>query len=216
MGFLDYIEYSASWIFINAKGHDAGLFTKGPAFKDFPNPTFDLESPEIGPSNSHMKHEHTEWGSRKLPELKWAQPSPDVKQYVLIVEDPDAPFKDPGTHGLYYAIPANVTQITDADLEVLDGKSIQKKLKGPLKLGKNRRGTVYTGARPLLGHGPHRYFYELIALKEPVDEKGLRPVPTKDELAAAIVGKVAGWGLWVGIYENQKDGFKSLAKAPKP
>lgn len=215
MGFLDYIEYGASWIFINAKEHDSGLFTKGPAFKDFPNPTFDLESPECGPSNSNLSLEHSEWGSRKFPEFKWTQPSPDVKEYLLICEDPDAPFKEPGTHGLYYAIPPTVTQITADYFEVVDEKTQQKKLKGPLKLGKNRRGTVYTGARPLLGHGPHRYFYELIALKEPIDERGLSVVPTKDELAAAIVGKVIGWGVWVGIYENQKDGFKSLVKTPK-
>ena len=147
--------------------------------------------------------------------MKWTLPSPEVKQYLLIVEDPDAPFKEPGTHGLYYAIPATVTGISNADFEVVDAEAVQTKLKGPLKLGKNRRGTVYTGARPLLGHGPHRYFFELIALKEEVNEKGLSAVPTKEELAKAINGKVVGWGLWVGIYENEKEGFKSLVKTPK-
>jgi len=167
----------------------------------------DEESPECGASGSLMKLEHTEWGTRKFPELKWTTPTPEVKQYILICEDPDSPFKTPGTHGLYL-LPPQVTGLTASDFEVVDESAAEKKLKGPLKLGRNRRGTVYTGPRPILGHGPHRYFYELVALKEPVDEKRLSAVPTKDELAVEILGKVIGWGVWVGVYENKKVGFE--------
>jgi phosphatidylethanolamine-binding protein (PEBP) family uncharacterized protein len=151
-----------------------------------------------------MKLEHSEWGSRRFPELKWASPPPEVKQYLLLCEDPDAPFKIPGTHGIYHSIPPSVNSISASDFELIDETAVDKKLKGPLKLGKNRRGTVYTGPRPLLGHGPHRYFYELIALKEPVDEKKLSAVPTKDELSIEITGKVVGWGVWVGVYEIRR------------
>ena len=43
-----------------------------------------------------------------------------------------------------------------------------------------------------MGHGAHRYFYQLIALNAPVDIGKLSPMATKKELADEIVGKVAG------------------------
>jgi len=216
MGLLDYVEYGAAWIFKNAKGHDDKLFTKGPAFIDLPEATFEVESPDCGPSGSPMKLEYTQWNepTARFPELKWTKPSLDVKEYVLICEDPDAPFPTPGTHGLYVKVPEHVIGVTASDFEVVDEGAAEKKLRGPFKLGKNRRGTVYTGPRPPLGHGPHRYLYEVIALKEPLDEKKLSVVPTKDEVAEDIKGKVVGWGVWVGVYEHRKEGFEAWVKTP--
>ena len=55
-----------------------------------------------------------------------------------------------------------------------------------------------------MGHGPHRYFYQLAALKEPVDVGKLGGGKvTKDGLGADIVGKVVGWGEWVGVYKRK-------------
>ena len=48
----------------------------------------------------------------------------------------------------------------------------------------------------------------MIALKEIVDETKVSAVPTKDELAVEIVGKVIGWGVWIGVYEDKKAGFE--------
>lgn len=62
---------------------------------------------------------------------------------------------------------------------------------------------MYNGPRALKGHGPHRYYYQLIALKEPLDLKSIGPIATKAELVKAIEGKVAGWGLWIGISERK-------------
>ena len=173
-----------------------------------------ISSPDCGPSNAHFNEDYTEWGTRRFPELKWEAAVPDVEQYLLIVENPDSPFSTPGTHGLYYGIPAHATQLKASDFEVVDEKEGVEKLRGPLKLGKNRKGTVYTGPRPLLGHGPHRYFYELIALNQPVDEGKLSSVLKKDELVAEIQRKVLGWGVWVGVYENTRGGFRPWVKKP--
>jgi phosphatidylethanolamine-binding protein (PEBP) family uncharacterized protein len=202
MPVLQYIEYSLSWLFRNAKAHDANLFTKGPAFKSHLTPTIKIHSPDCGPSESNLKPEYTQFGTSRIPVLEWEPAAPNVKEYMLICEDPDAPFKMPSTHGLYYSIPPHVTRLSPSDFEVAEGGEV-KKLRGPLKLGKNRRGTVYTAPRPLLGHGPHRYLYELIALKEKLDETKMGKVPTKDELAVEILDKVAGWGIWVGVFENK-------------
>ena len=88
----------------------------------------------------------------------------------------------------------------------LDKEKFSRKilvLTGGFHASKNILGKHHGGPKPPLGNGPHRYFYELIALKEPVDFTKLNETPTKKELAAAIVRKVAGWGEWVGVFEKQ-------------
>ena len=202
---LSVIEYSLGRLFFNIKGHDDKLFTKGPAFASFREPTFEVDSPDCGPSNSIMKIEYTEFGKNLFPELKWSTPSSDVKEYLLVVEDADVPLPFTPTHGLYYAIPATTTTITNSDVRSVDPAGKEKILKGGFKLGKNLRGNNYGGPRPLMGHGMHRYFYQLIALNEPVEIGKLSAIATKKELAQEIVGKVAGWGVWIGIHENKWD-----------
>ena len=76
-------------------------------------------------------------------------------------------------------------------------------LKSGYRVGKNRRSMVYIPPRPPLGHGPHRYFFELVALRERLHPESISPVPTKEELAEAIVGKVHSWGLWTATYESK-------------
>ena len=75
-------------------------------------------------------------------------------------------------------------------------------LKGGFRYGKNRRGNIYIPPKPLLGHGPHRYFFTIIALREPINSSNLSELPTAEEVAAEIEGKVVGWGEWVGVYER--------------
>jgi phosphatidylethanolamine-binding protein (PEBP) family uncharacterized protein len=208
MEILQYLEYGLARLLYNLRGRDAKLFIKGPAFADFPEPTIEINSPDCGPSNSIMKLEYTQYGEDRFPELDWSLPptlAGRVKEYLLVSEDPDAPLPTPPTHGLFYAIPPSITRISASDMALDKEKSAGKKLvlKGGFYAWKNILGKHYGGPRPPLGHGPHRYFYELIALEEPVDFTKLSEIPTKKELAVAIVGKVAGWGEWVGVFEKQ-------------
>lgn len=204
MGILDYVEYCLSWLFFNFKGRDAKVFTKGPAFADFPKPTIEVTSPDCGPSGSDMKPEYTQVGADRFPELHWSNPPGDVKEYILICEDPDAPLPTPIYHSLFYAIPPHSMKITAGDIELVavEGKE-ERSPKGGFRFVKNRRGKHYAGPKPLLGHGPHRYFYQLIALNEPLDLVELGENVTKEQLAEAIVGKVVGWGIWIGSFERK-------------
>ncbi|KAL4981055.1 fungal-specific transcription factor domain-containing protein [Aspergillus desertorum] len=71
--------------------------------------------------------------------------------------------------------------------------------------------TVYVPPTPLFGDGPHRYFFELIALNDSIDTDKMSPLATYDELKREISGKVAGWGEWVGVFEyprNQSEGSR--------
>jgi len=102
-------------------------------------------------------------------------------------------------HAGYYHIPASKTSLMPDDIVKADeGKNL---LKGGFKYAKNLRGTIYSGPKPLRGHGEHRYFYQVVALSDSVGEEGkeLSCPAKKDELVKGVEGKVLGWGEWVGV-----------------
>ena len=90
--------------------------------------------------------------------LNWPAAAPDVKEYLLISEDPDAPLPSPTIHGIYYGIPPSMIGVGEGDIGPAKPQG-EYKLKGVFKYGKNRRGTIYIPPRPLPCHGPHRYFF---------------------------------------------------------
>lgn len=202
---LRYVEYTLGLLLSRQRGRDAKLFHKGPAFKDLTEPSLEVTSSECGPSNSTMLNKHGMDTGNQFPMISWETPktATKVQEYMLIVEDPDAPLPTPIAHGVYYAIPADTRSVDNSSLEPI-GKEGANDLIGGFKFGQNRRGTVYGGPRPVIGHGPHRYFYQVIALSEKVDQKGFAAAkPTREELAKAIEGKVLAWGMWVGVFERK-------------
>ncbi len=210
MGLPTIVEYALGKLTSNIKAHDAKLFTKGPAFADFPQPTLELSCPECGPSGSTMKLHHTQVGDKskdRFPELTWSRVE-GAKEYILLCEDADLPIPAVVFHGLFYGIPATTTAVTASDMDPVqkdgDGKdSNVMMVKGGFKYVRNIQGSHYGGPKPLMGHGPHRYFYQLVALKEPVNIDKLGGKVTKDGLGACIVGNVISWGQWVGVYERK-------------
>ena len=202
---LQYVEYTLGLLLSGQRGRDAKLFHKGPAFKDLTEPSLEVTSPECGPSSSTMLDKHGMDTGNQFPTISWESPktAAKIQEYMLIVEDPDAPLPTPIAHGVYYAIPADTRSVDNSSLEPT-GKEGSNDLKGGFKFGQNRRGTVYGGPRPVIGHGPHRYFYQVIALSEKVDQKGFAAAkPTREELAQAIEGKVLAWGMWIGVFERK-------------
>jgi phosphatidylethanolamine-binding protein (PEBP) family uncharacterized protein len=204
---MEYLERGISYLTRNVKNHDSKLFTsqiQTPAFTSAPTPTITITSPDCGASNSHLDKDHTQDGLDLFPTLSWSLPptipASFVHSYLLMVQDADAPLPMPILHGSYYSILASKTSIAPGDFERA-GKG--NELKGGFRYGKNLRGTVYSGPKPLRGHGEHRYFYFVIALKEGLDEGKMGKVPTKEELVAQCEGKVLGWGEWIGIAERK-------------
>ncbi|KAF2452364.1 phosphatidylethanolamine-binding protein [Lineolata rhizophorae] len=201
---LDYVERALSWAFANAKARDAKLFTKGPAFADHPKPTIHITSPECGDSPAELSAKHSAVGDGLFPDLRWTHPDGPLAEYLLICEDADVPLPAPVNHGAFIGIAPSTTSVSSADVEPLNDPQKPFALRGGFWYGKTLRSVPYVPPRPLLGHGPHRYFYELIALSEPL---GLRPDPnnpvTRDMLAEAIKGKVSAWGEWIGSYERK-------------
>lgn len=202
MPVFSYIEQALGQLFYFSRGYDGKLFTKTGAFSDLPESNIEVTSPNYGQSGSNMSFEHSIPGGSRFPSLKWNCRVSSVKEYLLIVQDPDAPIPIAPVHGIYWAIPAECDQLGPEDIDRLASKTNR----GPtprLKLGRNFRGTVYDGPGPPLGHGAHRYFYQIVALDESLDPARMSEIPTYKELAEVINGKVIGWGHWIGVYEKK-------------
>jgi phosphatidylethanolamine-binding protein (PEBP) family uncharacterized protein len=199
--FLTYVELSFSYMFSSNRGHDAKLFTRQQVFAGRPA-TIQINSPDVGVSGSRMLERHTGDGADDFPELSW-EPVEGAAEYILISEDPDAPVWFVPCHGLYYKLPGNTTSVSAADFKVKEAET--HTLQGGFKYGKNILRSVYGGPKPLLNHGEHRYFYELVALKEPIEEIGT--YPSKEDFLKKLAEKdlILGWGEWVGTYERKLD-----------
>jgi phosphatidylethanolamine-binding protein (PEBP) family uncharacterized protein len=193
MHVLKWIEYTLGRLLYTVRGRDHGVFINGSVCKDI-KPTIKLLAPECGASGSQMLKHHTEFGSDAFPELEWTAPE-KAKEYVLVVQDPDIPLPFVATHGLFYAIPGSVTSIKPDDVQYKKGFESQHKLVGPFLMGKNTPGTVYSGPKPVLGHGPHRYFFQLVALSEPLDHGSLGERPSLSAISSAMEGRVLDWGM---------------------
>jgi phosphatidylethanolamine-binding protein (PEBP) family uncharacterized protein len=206
-----YLELGASWLFANAKGHDAKVFAKSAPLAAFPEPTIRVASPAFGSGTvvklgaeepATMDVEYMATGQGRLPALEWdAEAVPEVAQWLLICEDVDAPLPTPICHSILLGIPKEKTSLSNDDLKLKDPSSTL--LEGGFYYGKNLRGVVYVPPRPLLNHGMHRYFYDIVALKEPLDQAFIASKPSRDQVGAAINGKVLGWGRWVGQCERR-------------
>ena len=67
--------------------------------------------------------------------------------------------------------------------------------------GVNDFGKVgYNGPMPPRGHGKHRYFFKLYALKSELD---LKPRATKKQVEDAMKGQILAQSELVGTYERR-------------
>jgi phosphatidylethanolamine-binding protein (PEBP) family uncharacterized protein len=201
---LKVLEYFLGRLFYRRRGYDDQLFYKSAAFLKHPSPNIPLFSPDCGKTGAVLTAEYSKFGSGRIPQLTWSSDAvaPSVKEFLMVCEDPDAPTGHPNIHGLYCFIPPDVTSFGPKDLELVEEADGVKRIASGYRVGKNRRNKVYIAPRPPLGHGSHRYLFELVALSEKLDPEGISKVPDKAEIEKAIEGKVAGWGLWEATYEN--------------
>ncbi|KAK8050007.1 hypothetical protein PG994_011737, partial [Apiospora phragmitis] len=197
----------------NFKHRDDKLFVKRPAFADHPAPTISVTSPDCGETDAQLSIAYTADGMGQHPGLSWAAPADvrdQVQEWLLVSEDPDAPLPTPIARGIFGGIPVAKTSVKADDFDIQDGG--QALMKGGFHYGVTRRGVPYIPPRPLLNHGPHRYlpplnpkseFYFVVALSVPLDAGLLKAKATREQIADAIVGKVVGWGQWVGSCERK-------------
>lgn len=135
----------------------------------------------------------TGYGQGLTVPLRWTNAPDGTKAFAIIVQDPDAPRKEPFVHWLLYDIPADRTAIPmalppDPTLQSLGGA----------KQGTNSTGKVgWFAPQPPKGDPNHHYHFQVFALDQKLD---LDPGAKLDQLLDAMNDHVLADGQTIGIY----------------
>src|SRR5258708_2777783 len=172
---------------------EAHLAWNHPAVRSAPS-SIQLTSPAFAPGTPiPVRYAGKGVGQNISPALAWENLPEGAVELVLVMEDPDAPLRQPFVHLVATAIPPQLSGFPEGALS--DGAAALG-----VRLGRgsfNRSG--YTGPRALPGHGPHRYLFELFALNRRLD---FPAPPTRAQLMQALHGAVIGRGQLEGIFEQ--------------
>ncbi|MEP0847943.1 MAG: YbhB/YbcL family Raf kinase inhibitor-like protein [Phycisphaerae bacterium] len=155
---------------------------------------FRIESMAFKP-NQPVPRKHTGDGEDVSPALSWHDAPAGVKEFALIVDDPDAPRPQPWVHWVIYKLAPTTTSLPE-------GVPATERLKSPAGAlqGKNSWNTVgYRGPAPPPGHGVHHYHFKLYALDAPLDAP---PGLEKDALLAKMKGHVLAEAELIGTYQR--------------
>lgn len=152
----------------------------------------DLRSPAFASmAQIPQSHVGSVTGGNLSPPLHWTGLPEATRELALIVEDADAPLPFAFVHAIAVGISPTLRSLPVGALSNSCGL---------LKLGLNTFGSAtYIGPQPLVGHGPHRYSFQLLALDRPLQFDG---PPTRGQLLKAIEGAVIGRGRLDGIHER--------------
>jgi Raf kinase inhibitor-like YbhB/YbcL family protein len=129
-------------------------------------------------------------GENISPPLSWSGVPEEAAELVLIMQDPDAPLPRPVVHVIATGISPNSGGLAEGALCASGSPDI--------RLGRASFGRrAYAGPRALRGHGPHRYVFQLVALRRPLS---LAKEPTLSELLVAIRGNAIARGRLIGTF----------------
>jgi Raf kinase inhibitor-like YbhB/YbcL family protein len=129
------------------------------------------------------------------PELHWNSAHKAVKEWVLIVDDPDAPSAKPWVHWLLYNLAPQCTKLPGAVPPI-------RELTNPAgaRQGQNSWGTIgYRGPAPPRGHGAHRYRFHVHGLDRRLE---LPPGVNREQLNNAMEGHVIEQAVLTGTYRR--------------
>lgn len=134
--------------------------------------------------------EHTGEGEDVSPALAWTALPDGTRSLALVCHDPDAPLVKPGAYGFVhwvrYNIPADVTGL---------GRGARDHTSGVNDMG----NAHYNGPMPPPGHGPHHYYFWLLALGA---DRNLEAGLSMWELLDRIEADVIGMNRLVGTYSR--------------
>ena len=151
--------------------------------------------------------DYTADGRNVSPPLTWSGAPPTTREFVLILDDPDAPTPQPFVHWVIYKIPATAKGLPEALPmgAAVKAPGLESAVQGPTGFAMFARGggpppqPGYRGPAPPPGK-PHHYTFKLYALNTPLDA---REGMTKDDLLEAMEGKIVAQGELVGVYERK-------------
>src|SRR5215469_5362362 len=120
------------------------------------------------------------------PPLAWTGVPSGAAELVLIIEDADAPLPRPFVHCTAHGIPADLDGLAEGALSAATASP-------RIKIAR-----AYVGPRPVRGHGPHRYSFQIFALGTAA---GLPVKVSLKHLIAAASGHVISRGRLDGWFE---------------
>jgi len=141
--------------------------------------------------NDQIPARHTGESDDISPALTWANVPKEARSLAVFCHDPDAPvISSAGNYGfvhwVYYNIPATTTNLPEGCSAYTSGKN---------DFGKSG----YNGPMPPNGHGPHHYYFWVVALDATLNlEEGL----TLSQLIEKIQPHTLGMNRLVGTYER--------------
>ncbi len=98
---------------------------------------------------------YTGEGDDVSPPLTWQGAPEGTKSFAIFCHDPDAPKVEHGSYGfvhwVLYNLPASTTNLAEGTREGTQGRN-------------DFGGTGYGGPMPPPGHGPHHYYFWVLAL----------------------------------------------------
>jgi hypothetical protein len=156
-----------------------------------------LSSPAF-PQGGRLPPRFTADGEGVSPPLVWGDVPEATASLALIVEDADAPSPQPLVHAIVWGIPAIERQLREGAIRA-DGDG------GPDGRDVGRNSFFLEGwlpPDPPMGHGEHRYVFQLFALAEATDPGD---TPGRGALAGAMAGRVLAAGFLVGTYSRGEE-----------
>lgn len=140
-------------------------------------------------------------GKDELPQLSWSNIPDGTKTFALTCLDPDAPTGSGFWHMSAFNIPASVTSLPGGavrwdtiDWEALGASGAGQ---GPVVVRNSRNVAGYTGARPPVGHGDHRYMFVVHAVDTEL-ELGSEARP--EQVGMQLFNHAIGRGRITGVF----------------
>jgi hypothetical protein len=131
-------------------------------------------------------------GENISPPLNWRGVPAGTVELGIIMEDPDAPLPRPFVHMIAY-------RISPGESNVAEGGLAREAI--GVAFGRSTFGAQgYMGPRPVPGHGPHRYIFQILALSR---RTAFSSAPKLKAFLDGISGTVVGRGMLVATYERR-------------
>ena len=139
-----------------------------------------------------VRHAAAGVGDNVSPALRWSGVPGNAAELLLVVQDPDAPLPRPVVHAIATGIPPTWNELPEG--------ALAKGTAAPVRIGRGSFGRVgYAGPRPVRGHGPHRYIFQIVASDRTL---GLDRPADLDAVLAALSGHAIARGRLVGLFER--------------
>jgi Raf kinase inhibitor-like YbhB/YbcL family protein len=137
---------------------------------------------------------YTADGAGVSPPLQWHGAPADAVSLALIVEDADAPTPHPLVHAIVVNLHGSDGFLAEGALNSPDHRGFG------LEQGRNSFfQQAWLPPDPPPGHGPHRYAFQLFALR---DGTAFSEVPGRQELVDAVLSRASAAACLIGIYER--------------